>query len=275
MTTKSERSKTVQPGTLKKVFWRAFLLPSCYSMDRMQAPGFAYSMIPVIRDLYGDDPEKEKEALVRHSAVYNNTYAMSPFVLGITTAMEEQAASDENFDVSMINNVKVALMGPLSAIGDTFFWGTFRILATGVAIGFSAKGSILGPILFLLIYNLPHILVRIYGLKAGYKLGGDSIEALSKGGLMSKATKAATILGLVVIGGMIASMVGFSLNWVIQMGDISFNVQEDLFDAICPKVLPLLLTFGVYHLLKKNVKPVIIMLILIALAIVLTFFGVM
>lgn len=275
MTTKSSSEKHLDKKTLHSVFWRAFLLPACYSMDRMQAPGFAYSMIPVLKKLYGDNKQKLSEALLRHSEVYNNTYACSPFVLGISSAMEEEVANNPNFDKSSINSIKVALMGPLSGIGDTFFWGTFRILGAGVGISFAQKGSILGPILFLLIYNIPHILVRVYGMKFGYQLGAKSIDALVNGGLMNRATKAATIMGLTVIGGMIASMVAVNVATVFQMGDIAFNVQTDLLDAICPKILPLLLTFGIYHGLMKGKSPVSIMVLLLVAAIALKFFGIL
>ena len=268
MTTKSNE-KHLTTEDLKSVFWRAFLLPSCYSMDRMQAPGFAYSMIPVIKKLYGDNEEKKIDALMRHSEVYNNTYAMSPFVLGIASAMEEEAANNDDFDKTSINSIKVALMGPLSGIGDTFFWGTFRILGAGVGIQFAQRGSILGPILFLILYNIPHILTRIYGLKLCYKLGSKSIDTLVSGGLMSRATKAATVLGLIVIGGMIASMVSFKIAWAPQMGDVAFNIQSELFDAICPSLLPLLITFGVYQALMKGKKPVTIMVVLIVVSILL------
>lgn len=267
--------KGVDKDTLKKVFWRAFLLPSCYSMDRMQAPGFCYSILPVLRKLYGSDRQEFTDAMVRHQEVYNNTYACSPFVLGITAAMEEQAANDKTFDVSTINNIKVALMGPLSGIGDTFFWGTFRIIASGVGISLASQGSILGPIIFLIIYNIPHILVRVFGLKYGYKLGSSSIDALVKGGLMAKATLAATVLGLVVIGGMIASMVSVNIAFVADFGNgMTLNIQEIL-DQICPCLLPLVLTFGIFNLLKKDVKPWVIMVALFALGIVGKFAGIL
>ena len=94
-----------------------------------------------------------------------------------------------------------------------FFWGTFRVLAAGIGIAFAQKGSILGPLLFLLIYNIPNLLVRVFGMKYGYKLGAKSIDTLISGGLMAQATKAATVLGLVVIGGMISSMVYFDLGF--------------------------------------------------------------
>lgn len=275
MTTKYNAvEKKLTTKDLKSVFWRAFLLPACYSMDRMQAPGFAYSIIPVLKSLYGDNKEKLAEACSRHSEVYNNTFAMSPLVLGIASAMEEEAANNSEFDVASINNIKVALMGPLSGIGDTFFWGTFRIIGAGVGISLAEKGSILGPIMFLLLYNIPHILVRIYGLKFGYELGGKSIDALAEGGLMNKATKAATVMGLTVIGGMIASMVSFNFSYVLEMGSVSLNIQS-IFDEICPKILPLGLTFLVYYLLKKNIKPTTIMFGLIAAGVVFKFLGIM
>ena len=50
MTTKSNEEATGKKITKKdlmSLFFRSFLLPACYSMDRMQAPGFAYSIIPL------------------------------------------------------------------------------------------------------------------------------------------------------------------------------------------------------------------------------------
>ena len=119
MTTKSNEEATGKKITKKdliSLFFRSFLLPACYCMYRMQASGFAYSIIPVLKKLYGDNKEKLSQALSRHSEVYNNTFACSPFVLGIAAAMEEEASKNEDFDVSSINAIKVALMGPLRDI---------------------------------------------------------------------------------------------------------------------------------------------------------------
>ena len=111
-------------------------------------------------------------------------------------------------------------------------------------------------------------------MKYGYKLGAKSIDTLISGGLMAQATKAATVLGLVVIGGMISSMVYFDLSWVLKMGDITFNVQTDLLYAICPKILPLLLTFSCYKALQKKVNPAIIMVLILALGVILKAFNI-
>lgn len=273
MSTKSE-AKKLNKKDLMSLFWRAFLLPACYAADRMQAPGFAYSIIPVLKKLWGDDPEKLATALVRESEVYNNTFACSPFVLGIVAAMEEEAANNPEFDVDTINAVKVALMGPLSGIGDTFFWGTFRIIGSGIGISLALQGNLLGPLLFLIIYNIPNFIVRYYGVQWGYKLGVNSIETLVSGGLMQRAAEAAAILGLTVIGGMIASMVNFRFGLVANLGEgITLDVQN-IFDSICPGILNLLLTFGCYKMLKKGVKPTYVMLALIGIGIVGTLVGI-
>lgn len=73
--------------------------------------------------------------------------------------MEEARAKDTaHIDASAISNIKVALMGPISGIGDSMFWGTLRVIATGLSIGFAKQGNILGPILFLLAFNIPALL---------------------------------------------------------------------------------------------------------------------
>ena len=137
------------------------------------------------------------------------------------------------------------------------------------------QGNLLGPILFLIIYNIPNFLVRYYGVQYGYKLGTNSIETLVSGGLMNRATTAAAVMGLTVIGGMIASMVSVNIALVANFGqDVTLNVQS-IFDDICPKILPLGLTFLIYRFLKKGVKATWIMVGIIVLGIVGKFFGIL
>ncbi|MCH3176459.1 PTS system mannose/fructose/sorbose family transporter subunit IID, partial [Listeria monocytogenes] len=79
-----------------------------------------------------------------------------------------------------------AFMGPLSGIGDSFFWGTLRVIATRIGTSLALQGNMLGPILFLLIFNIPDILTRYYGLFFGYNIGANFIEKIQKTGLMDK-----------------------------------------------------------------------------------------
>ena len=100
-----------------------------FNYERMQGLGFLYAIMPVLRKIYKGDDEGLKAAMHRHIAAFNMTVAPSPFIMGTTIAMEEKVKKDPNFDPASINALKVSLMGPLSGIGDTFFWGIIRILA--------------------------------------------------------------------------------------------------------------------------------------------------
>lgn len=112
--------------------------------------------------------------------------------------------SGDQFDIESIAALKAALMGPIAGIGDSFFWGTFRIIAAGIGCGLAAQGSILGAILFLLIFNIPHYVARWYGLKLGYKSGVGFVEAAQASGMIEILTNCAKVMGLCVVGAMIA-----------------------------------------------------------------------
>ena len=127
------------------IFWRSFTLLGSFNYERMEGLGFLYAILPSLKRIYKDDPEGLKQAEHRHMEAFNMTVAPSPFVMGLTVAMEEQAKEDPSFDKGTINALKVSLMGPLSGIGDTFFWGIFRVLACSLGASFALQGNILKP----------------------------------------------------------------------------------------------------------------------------------
>lgn len=261
-------SKQIMPSELKKVFWRSFTLEGSWNYEKMAATGFSYSLIPIIDKVYADDEEKKKRALERHLELMNITPFTSTLLLGICAVMEEQNAINEDFDEESITAVKTALMGPISGIGDSIFWGTLKIIASGVGIELAKQGNILGPILFLLIFNVPAILVRYFCLKWGYKFGTEFITKAEQSGLMEKITLCAAVLGLMVIGGMTADLVEFTVPFKIGSGETAVTLQSVL-DSILPKLLPLSLTGVVYYLFGKNIKSTHVVVGLIILGILL------
>lgn len=240
----------------KKTFWRTFPLQACFCYERMQNVGFAYQMVPALKKLYPDKEEASK-ALKRHLAIFNTTPCVVPFITGASIAMEEKfkkaRENGEECDEESINAVKTALKGPLAGIGDSFFWGTLRIIAAGIGASLAAQGSILGAVLFFLMYNIPQLFVRYQGLKLGYKSGVSFLENMSQGGVIALLTEVAKILGLVVVGSMCASMVALSTPLVISMDGADVVIQ-DIFNSILPNILPLGLTFVIYKLLQKGIK---------------------
>lgn len=272
MTTKT--SKKLERKQLMSVFWRSFGLEWDWNYERQMNIGYCYCMLPVIKKLY-DDPAEQEAAMKRHLEFFNTTPQLATLILGITAAMEEQNANDPDFDTQSINDVKVSLMGPLAGIGDSFIWGTLRIIATGVGLSLATQGNILGPILFFLIFNIPAQGLRYYLMGAGYKLGSGFLATLQKSGWMGMLTYGASVLGLTVIGGMTAQNVAINVPLAIGAGEEATTIG-DICNTIMPGILPLLFTFGIYYLLKfKNVKTTTLLVVFILIGFAGAFFGIL
>lgn len=238
---------------LRKLFFRANTLESSFNYERMQALGFCYSMIPALKQYYKDRPEKFTEALSRHMVLFNITPAMSPFVLGVTASLEKEKSLNPHMDENIINNLKTSLMGPLSGIGDSFFWGTFRIIAAGIGISLSQQGSLLGPLMFLLLFNIPNYLVRWFGINLGFKLGTRLIEKMSGNNIMDKISKIFSIVGLMCVGAMTATLIQVKLKISFSLGQVDVNIQ-DILDQILPNILTIAVTLLCYNYIKKGIS---------------------
>lgn len=255
------------------VFWRSFTLLGSMNYERMEALGYLYALNPILQRIYANDIEGLKKAMHRHMVAFNMTVAPSPFVMGITIAMEEQAKKDPEFDTASINAVKVSLMGPLSGIGDTFFWGIFRILACAIAVGFAQDGNPIAPFVLLILFNIPNFLTRWYGLKIGYKNGNQLLLDMERKGTMQLFTHCAGIVGAASIACMIAFWVPMSspLSFSISGSDI---VIQDYLDQILPKLLPLVTTLGIFSLIRKNIKVIHIIVGVVVVGFILGTFGI-
>lgn len=256
----SDKSNKITKKELNKMFWRSFTLQCSESYAHMLALGYAYTMVPILEKIYVDDFDGYTEALSRHTAFFNTTPHVAPFIIGISAAMEEENAENEEFDESSINAIKAALMGPIAGIGDTFYWGTFRIIAAGIGIQFASQGNILGPILYFGIYTLLHFLGRYYTGIWGYKSGTSLLEEAETANVLQKFSYGASIVGLMSIGGMTADLVNFTIPLEFATAGGENIVIQEILNDIFPGLLPLALTFFVYYLLKKNVKVIYIIL---------------
>lgn len=270
--TADERKLTKQD--LNRVAIRSLGMEWDWNYERQMNMAFCYSMLPVIKKLY---PNKDDQvaAMQRHLEFFNTTPHLCTLILGITAAMEEQNASDPDFETESINNVKVSLMGPLAGIGDSFIWGTLRIIATGVGVSLAAQGNILGPLLFLLLFNIPAQGLRFYLMHAGYKLGSGFLAKVQESGLMDILTYGASVLGLMVIGGMTAENVAITVPLVIGSGETATTLG-DICNTIMPGLLPLAFTLLMYWLVsKKNVKTTTLLVALVVIGLVGSFFGIL
>ena len=141
-----------------------------------------------------------------------------------------------------------------------------------VVLDVERRGS-LPDSLFLLLFNIPNVLVRYFGCHWGYNSGMKALNRFEELGLTEKIFTAAAIIGLLVIGGMSASMVSINPVVAIGSGDNAIKLI-DVINGIMPKMLSLLTTLGVYRLLKKGMKPNTILLGIIVVSVLLTAIGI-
>ncbi|WP_305041231.1 PTS system mannose/fructose/sorbose family transporter subunit IID [Geoalkalibacter sp.] len=179
---------------------RSFFLQASWSFERMQSLGALYVLAPALRFLYrGQDLE---EAFRRHLVYFNTHPYMAPPLLGAVTALEEEQAQGADCAISAVE-FRDMVMAPLAAIGDALFWGGLRPLAAVIALFFAFKGSLLAPLVFLVLFNLPHLWFRCAGLWRGYSRGLRLVETLQRLRLPDWALRAkeATV---VLLGGLCA-----------------------------------------------------------------------
>jgi fructoselysine and glucoselysine-specific PTS system IID component len=224
-----------------------------FNFETWQNTGFAFSIIPVLKKLY-QTKQSMAAALKRHLSFFNTSPYGSTLILGITAAMEEQNSKSADFDEESINAVKLGLMGPLAGVFDSLFWGTFKVIAAGVGISLAINGNVLGPVLFLLIFNVPHFALRYNLTFTGYKMGTRFLQNLTKTNVMDKLKVGSSILGLMVIGAMTATLMRISTPIKLGSADSAVHLQTIL-DQLVPDAIPLGLTFLTYYFVKRNVKP--------------------
>ena len=236
-------AKSLDKKTLNKMVWRSLNLQGSFNYERMQANGWLYSILPGLLAIHGEGTDDLKTSMKHNLDFFNTHPFLVTFVMGIVLSMEQQKS-----DVDTIRAVRVAAMGPLGGIGDAIFWFTLVPIAAGIGSNMAINGSIAGPIVFLLLFNIVQFAVRFFLMHWSYKLGTTAISALTE--YAKEFTSAASLLGVFVVGALTSNYGGTALsgNLVLENGT---SVQSIL-DGVLPKMIPLALTLGLYFLMKKK-----------------------
>ena len=250
-------------GDLRWMFLRSMALEANFNFETWQNTGFAFSMLPALKKLYPDRAAMAA-ALQRHLQLFNTSTYGSTLIIGLTAAMEEQNSRDPDFNSESINSVKLGLMGPLAGVFDSLFWGTLKVIAAGVGTSLALKGHLSGAVLFILLFNVPHLLLRYQLTFIGYRAGTRWLQQLARTHVMDKLTYGASILGLMVVGAMPATLMSLRTPLAFGGADAGSGLQGIL-DSIVPSILPLGLTFLVYYFIKKGVKTTYLLLGLVVL----------
>ena len=258
----------------KKDLWKLFFYSegfvTGFNYEKQEAPGFVFSMIPVLEKVYSD-PEEKKDAYRRHTELFLTEARLSHFVIGLTAAMEERNANEHDFDPVSIGAIKSALMGTLAGIGDSLYHGTLRPIMAGLAISMviaSNYTSVLGPVIFVAVMAIVGQVIRYIGIFKGYEKGVAFVGAMQSSGMISKMTRYAGIAAYVVIGGFVSNFVSMSIPWSYMAGETEVSIQTTL-DRMVPGLLPVLYTLLMLWLMKKKkANPILLMLLTMAVGVI-------
>ncbi|MCP0887388.1 PTS system mannose/fructose/sorbose family transporter subunit IID [Ligilactobacillus sp. WILCCON 0076] len=289
------------------VAWRSTFIQGSWNYERMQNGGWCYAMIPAIKKLY-KTKEDRSAALQRHLEFFNtHPYLASP-IIGVTLALEEDRANGAQVDDVAISGVKVGMMGPLAGVGDPVFWYTVRPMLGALGASLALGGSILGPIIFFVAWNIIRWSFMWYTQEFGYRAGNKITEDLS-GGLLQLVTRGASMMGMFVLGALIERWVSIKFTPVVSkttyssgayivwsklpkgakgiqsaleqqasglaLTKIKTTTLQNNLDQLIPGLAGLGLTFLCMWLLKKKVSPIVIILGIFVVGIVFHVIGLM
>lgn len=254
---------------IRNVGLRSIWNQSAMNYQRMQADGWTLAILPALKKIYGKDKKGLSAAMKGNLEFMNTNNYAAPLLMGLELSLEEKGESR-----STIDGLRVALFGPLAGIGDAITWFTILPIVAGISASFAKQGSILGPLIFFIVYLLM-FLARMPIARLGYYTGTRAVAKIrEESGIVSHA---ASVLGCTVIGGLIATYVQMTVKAKIPVtATKTISIQKQFFDNIFPNILPLGYTFLLYYLVKKkNVSPVLLIVITFILAIVCSWLGIL
>lgn len=183
-------------------FARSFLIQGSWNYQTMLGSGFAYALLPVLRRLYGSEPEALREPVERHMGHFNAHPYLSALALGAVIRLES-----ERVDPRVVRKLKLAMGGPLGSLGDALVWAT---VLPGVALGALALLWLgvpvwLGVAVFLVAFNVVHLGMRAWGFQAGRKAGREVGSLLARADLSGWTHRAQPVV--VVLLGLLSGAV--------------------------------------------------------------------
>ena len=235
------------------LIWETFP-QTCYNYERMMGQVVAHMFSAVINFLYKEDSSKRKEVMKREIEFFNVHIEFGACILGMAIALEEQKAMGEEIPGDFITNLKTSLMGPSAGMGDTIWQGVVIpiLLAVCIDLTRSGDGNIWGAIIYAVVIIVAAYALSYWNFMFGYKAGSEAIMDFLEKGILNKLIKGASIMGCMVMGGLIVNYVTAECGIEIVSSTSTYSIQESFLDAVCPKILPLAVTMLVYYLLNKR-----------------------
>ncbi|MBS6192681.1 MAG: PTS system mannose/fructose/sorbose family transporter subunit IID [Enterococcus hirae] len=239
-----------------------------WNYERMQGSGYLYTILPQLRKLYGDNSPELKEMMKTHTQFFNTSNFFNTIVTGIDLAIEEKEGIDGKDTVS---GLKAGLMGPFAAIGDSIFAALIPTIFGALAANMAINGNPTGIFIWI-IAQIAVMIFRWKQLEFAYREGISLVTTMQH--RLTALTDAATLLGVFMVGALVATMINVKLSWAPSIGDVTLNMKNNL-DMILPRLLPAGIVAAIYWMLgKKNMTSTKAIFIVLVVCVALSALGV-
>ena len=226
-----------------------------WNYERMQASGYLYMLLPQLRKMYGDGTPELKEMMKLHTQFFNTSPFFHTIITGFDLALEEKDGVNSK---DAVNGIKTGLMGPFAPLGDSIFGSLVPAIMGSIAATIASQGQPWGIFLW-------------KQLEFAYKEGTNLINNMQS--TLTALIEAASVLGIFMVGALIATMINVDVTWMPHIGDKAIDIQ-DMLNLIFPRLVPAIITGVIYWLLgRKGMNSTKAILLIIVAAIAFSAFG--
>ena len=149
---------------LARALLRLFAVQGSYNYELMLGVGVGVAEEPLLRDL---DDGKYRPAVARGAQFFN----AHPYLVGLAVGAAARAEHD-GAAPDQIERLREALCGPLGSLCDRLVWAGWLPILSGLTLAAIALGAgWIAVAAFLIVYNIGHVALRWWALKAGWTHG--------------------------------------------------------------------------------------------------------
>ena len=176
---------------LASALLRLFAVQGSYNYERMLGVGVGVAEEPLLRDL-GDG--KYRPAVARGAHFFN----AHPYLIGLAVGAAARAEHD-GAAPDQIERLREALCGPLGSLGDRLVWAGWLPFLSGLTmVAIALGGGWTAVAAFLFVYNIGHVALRWWALRAGWTHGTRVSVALHHPWLQRAGTLLGPAMGVTI-----------------------------------------------------------------------------
>ena len=229
---------------LIKIFFRSLFIHSSLNYPGMQNLGFCYAVVPVLRQLGLQGPQKAA-FLKRHLQLFNSHPYLSGAIIASVVREEIRTGGREGEPTVRLKNT---FMAPYAAMGDPLFSGALKPFCSVVSVLLAFMGFLFTPLVYLLLFNPVHLWIRIKTFWEGYREGNAAFMYISTLNL-PRLTGRIRLIGFVAAG-FLAAFILFSFGREWETG---------IPGRLALSAAGLLFILGCYGLIKAGISQTVLL----------------